>query len=167
MLGLAIDQVTKIAAVGYLAPGDRISLVGEWFQLALYRNPGAAFGMGSGFTLAFSIFAIVALIGCLAIALPRLQHARYGFALGLLLGGITGNLLDRIFQPPSPLLGHVIDFFALKYFAVFNIADVCITVAAVLIVAFSFFEPGEDDDSEPDAGSEDSDDEEADVKEDA
>lgn len=137
-LGLGVDQLTKLAALTHLTPGEPEPLVGSWFQLSLYFNPGAAFGMGSSMTLVFSIFAILAFLGCLFIALPRIRRASHAVALGLLLAGVSGNLWDRIFQPPSVLLGHVIDFFALRHFAVFNVADICITVAAGLILLLSF-----------------------------
>ena len=138
---MAVDQLTKLWAQHELSPGRPINVVGEWFQLSLYFNPGAAFGMGSSFTLGFSIFAILALIGCLIFAVPRISRPFHSLALGLLLAGIAGNLWDRLFQPPGPLLGHVRDFFALRHFAVFNVADICITVAAGLIVISSLFHP--------------------------
>lgn len=89
-------------------------------------------------TIAFSVFAIVALLAALLYALPRVRRAGHAVALGLLLAGIAGNLWDRIFEEPGPLRGHVIDFFNVPWFAIFNVADICITVAAVLIVWFSF-----------------------------
>lgn len=130
---LAVDQLIKIASVAYLEPGQRVPLVGELLGLSLIRNPGAAFGMGAGATVVFSIFAILATIGCL-VALTRITEIWHALVLGLLLGGITGNLVDRIFQPPAPLHGHVIDMFHVPNFAIFNWADICITVAAGLMI---------------------------------
>lgn len=95
--------------------------------------------MGSGATIVFSIFAIVATLGCLFYALPRITRPWHGVVLGMLLAGITGNLVDRIFQPPAALHGHVVDMFQLRGFAIFNVADMFITFAAVALVAFSFF----------------------------
>ncbi len=106
---LAIDQLIKIASVAYLEPGRRVPLVGDLLGLNLIRNPGAAFGMGAGVTIVFSIFAILATLGCLV-------------------------ALTRITQPPAKLHGHVIDMFQVPNFAIFNWADVCITVAAGLII---------------------------------
>lgn len=130
---LAIDQLIKIASVAYLEPGRRVPLVGDLLGLNLIRNPGAAFGMGAGVTIVFSIFAILATLGCL-VALTRITQWWHAVVLGLLLGGITGNLVDRIFEPPAPLHGHVIDMFQVPNFAIFNWADICITVAAGLII---------------------------------
>lgn len=129
----------KLASVAYLQPGRTVELVGQLLQLTLIRNPGAAFGMGSGATIVFSVFAVIATVACLAVALPRITQVWHAVALGLLLAGITGNLVDRITQPPSPFRGHVIDMFQLQYFgAIFNVADVCITAAAAMIIVGGF-----------------------------
>jgi len=58
-------------------------------------------------------------------------------ALGLLCAGVTGNLMDRLFRSPAVLRGHVVDFIQLPYFAIFNVADMCITASAVLIIVLS------------------------------
>ena len=84
------------------------------------------------------IVAIAATLACLFYALPRITRPWHGVVLGMLMAGITGNLVDRIFQPPAALHGHVIDMFQLRGFAIFNVADVFITAAAVSLVAFSF-----------------------------
>ena len=54
-----------------------------------------------------------------------------------LLAGITGNLADRLFREPGPFRGHVVDFIQLPYFAIFNVADMFITAAAVLVIWLS------------------------------
>jgi signal peptidase II len=56
------------------------------------------------------------------------------WAFGLLLAGILGNLADRMFRSPGPFRGHVVDFIALPHWPVFNVADICINVAAALIL---------------------------------
>jgi signal peptidase II len=58
-------------------------------------------------------------------------------ALGLVLGGSLGNVTDRIFRPPSPFHGHVVDFLQVPHWPVFNVADSSISVAAVLFVVLS------------------------------
>lgn len=142
LLGLAVDQLTKNLALARLEPGQPVEVVGELLRFTLIRNPGAAFGLGSGSTLFFSIFSVVALLGCLVGALPRMRMQSHGVALGILMAGIMGNLYDRLFREPEPLYGHVIDFIQLPNFAIFNVADMCITGAAILIVVFSFREEG-------------------------
>lgn len=136
-LGLSVDQLTKLAALAYLEPGAP----GTWalgvLRLQLIFNPGAAFGMGESATVVFSLFAIVATAVCLFVGLPRITKGWHALTLGLLLAGITGNLVDRIVRPPSALHGHVVDFIQLRGFAIFNVADICITVAAALLIIAS------------------------------
>ena len=93
---------------------------------------------GSVASLANPRTAIAATLACLFYALPRITRAWHAVVLGMLLAGITGNLVDRIFQPPAALHGHVIDMFQLRGFAIFNVADVFITCSAAALVAFSF-----------------------------
>ena len=68
----------------------------------------------------------------------RVGTAIWAIALGLLLAGIAGNLTDRIFRDPGPLRGHVVDLFMIPHWPVFNVADICIDVAAVLILLQAF-----------------------------
>jgi signal peptidase II len=62
----------------------------------------------------------------------------WAVAFGLLLAGIGGNLTDRIFRDPAPLRGHVVDLFMIPNWPVFNVADICIDVAAALILLQAF-----------------------------
>lgn len=137
--GLGLDQAVKKISLAQLEPGQPVNLVGDLFRLNLIWNPGAAFGMGADATIFFTGFAILATLACLVVGLPRITRLWHAIALGMLLAGITGNLVDRFTQPPSPLRGHVVDMFQLKYFAIFNVADVFITAAAGLILIGSFF----------------------------
>lgn len=132
--GLAwlIDLATKIVAVRQLGDAPK-PLVGSLLQLHLTRNAGAAFSTGTSMT------AVIAVFGCAAFLVVcwlarRVGSRTWAWAFGLLLAGIAGNLTDRFFREPGPLRGHVIDFLELPHWPIFNIADVCINVAAVLIV---------------------------------
>lgn len=149
LVGLGIDQLIKLASVTYLEPGVGVPVLGFLLQLRLVRNPGAAFGMGADATVVFSVFAIIATLACLLVGLPRIKRMSHAITLALLLAGITGNLVDRLFQPPAPLHGHVVDMFQVPFFAIFNFADVCITVAAGLIIIAGLFEKGEANVEEP------------------
>jgi signal peptidase II len=133
LVGLTVDQVTKALAADRLADRGDVPVLGSLLQLHLARNSGAAFSTGLQFTVVFSCLAIVASIVVLVIAL-RARTVVWAIALGLLLAGITGNLSDRLFRAPGPLRGHVVDFLMLPHWPIFNVADVCITIAAVLIV---------------------------------
>jgi len=68
----------------------------------------------------------------------RVADPVWAVAFGLLLAGIGGNLTDRIFRDPAPLRGHVVDLFMIPNWPVFNVADVCIDVAAALILLQAF-----------------------------
>ena len=127
-----LDVSVKVWAVHRLPRGD-ISVVGDWLVLHLTRNPGAAFSTGTGFTMVFSILALAAFLVVLWLS-RRVGDRVWAVALGLLLAGIAGNLTDRIFREPGFLRGHVIDFLQLPHWPIFNVADVCINAAAVLIV---------------------------------
>jgi signal peptidase II len=128
----ALDLSTKQWAMGALQDRD-IALLGDWFTLHLTFNPGAAFSTGTRFTIVFTCLAIVAVVVVLWLA-RRLGSTLWAVGLGLLLGGVAGNLTDRVVRDPAPLRGHVVDFLMLPHWPVFNVADVCINVAAGVIV---------------------------------
>ena len=131
-----VDIGAKTWAVHRLSRGD-IEVLGDWFVLHLVRNPGAAFSTGTEFTVVFSLVAIVAVFTVLWFA-RRIGSTLWAVALGLLLAGIAGNLTDRVFRDPGPLRGHVVDLFMVPHWPVFNVADVCIDVAAGLILLQAF-----------------------------
>ena len=64
----------------------------------------------------------------------RLAAPGWAIGLGFLLAGVLGNLTDRVFRAPGFLRGHVVDFLQLPHWPVFNVADMCINVAAVVII---------------------------------
>lgn len=128
-----VDQVTKHLAVDRLTDRPPVHLVGELLQLELTRNPGAAFSTGTGFTQVFSVVAIAATVAILWFGI-RVRTTLWAVGLGLLLAGVAGNLTDRMFRAPGPLRGHVVDFLMLPHWPIFNIADICINLAAVVIV---------------------------------
>nr|WP_235750661.1 signal peptidase II [Nigerium massiliense] len=135
--GYLADLGTKTLALATLDPNDPPVLLGGLLTLQLISNPGAAFSMGESFTVVLTIVALAALVLVSVWLAPRVRTRGWGCAVGLLLAGIAGNLTDRLFRPPAPFHGHVIDFLQLPHFAIFNVADMCITAAAVLIVWLS------------------------------
>lgn len=139
LAGLVVDQATKQAAIAGLEPGRPVPLLGELLQLYLIRNPGAAFSLGEGATIVFTILSILVLVFLLVGMLPRMRHRAWALTLGLLAGGVAGNLVDRIGRPPAHFHGHVVDFLMLPRWPVFNIADCLIVAAAVLMVVLTFF----------------------------
>ncbi len=131
------DVVTKRLAVEHLTGQPDQQLVGELLQLHLTRNPGAAFSTGTAFTEVLTFVAIIA-VGVVLWLSRRLGSATWAVALAFLLAGVTGNLTDRMFREPGPFRGHVIDFLMLPNWPVFNVADICINVAAGLILVQAF-----------------------------
>lgn len=136
VLAVLVDTVTKVVAVNGLADGEPRHLVGSLLQLHLTRNAGAAFSTGTGLTPWITLFGCAAFVVVLRMA-RKVRTTGWAVAFGLLLAGIAGNLADRFFRDPGPLRGHVIDFLQLPHWPIFNVADVCINVAAALIVVQS------------------------------
>lgn len=132
--GLLLDQLSKVVAVRLLNPYDPPVLLGGLLTLRLIRNPGAAFSLGENFTIVFALLAGGVLAFVLIRLVPTVGHPGWAVALGLLVAGVAGNLMDRIFREPAVMRGHVVDFFQLPHFAIFNVADMCITAAAVMIL---------------------------------
>ena len=132
-----VDVGTKVLAVDKLTGQPDRPLVGDVLVLHLTRNPGAAFSTGTEFTVALTCIAIVAVLVVLYLS-RRVGSALWAVALGLLLAGVSGNLTDRLFRSPGVLRGHVIDFLMLPHWPIFNIADICINVAAGLILVQAF-----------------------------
>jgi signal peptidase II len=135
---VVLDQVTKALAVSQLADGRVVRVVGELLQLRLTFNPGAAFSFATGYTFVFTIIAAIVVVVILRIS-PRLRSLPWAVALGGLLGGAVGNLIDRIWRDPAPFRGHVVDFIELPHWPLFNLADSAIVGAAVLMVVLSLF----------------------------
>lgn len=130
---LAADAVTKALAVSRLGDASPVELPGGVLTLQLVRNSGAAFGVGSGFTVAFTLISIVVALVILRVAV-NVRHRAWAVTLGLLLGGALGNLGDRLLRPPGPLRGHVVDWIQLPHWPVFNLADTAIVCGGVLAV---------------------------------
>jgi len=135
--GLTADLVTKIIAVTHLEPLASVRLLGGLLTLRLIRNPGAAFSQGQRFTYVFAVAGIIVLAFVIIKLVPRIGHPAWAVAIGLLCAGVAGNLTDRLFRPPGPLRGHVIDFLELPHWPIFNVADMCITAAAIMIMFLS------------------------------
>ena len=130
------DFATKVWALNNLSASNPTKILGSFLQLTLIRNSGAAFSLAQGATVIFTFFAIavVATIGYFA---PRITSKGWTVVLGVALGGVLGNLTDRIFRSPGYFTGHVIDWIELTHWPVFNLADTAIVVAAGIAVILS------------------------------
>ena len=127
---VVVDQLTKAWAVAALSDGP-INVIGDNIRFELARNSGAAFSGFQGYT---PILAILAIAITVLIARAVRRATDPWIIGGLVLGGALGNLCDRIFRSPGFLRGHVVDFVALGSFPVFNVADSCVTIGAIILV---------------------------------
>ena len=133
----ALDLGTKIWALEELRGQPDIDVVGELLKLHFTSNPGAAFSTGTGFTPVITCVAIVATLVILFFS-RRVGSTGWAVGLGFLLAGVTGNLTDRMVREPGPFRGEVVDMFMLPNWPVFNVADICINIAAAIIVIQAF-----------------------------
>jgi signal peptidase II len=133
LLVIAADVISKAIVVANMANRLPIRLLGGLLTITLTRNGGAAFSIGTSMTIVFTAIALGVIIYILRTA-RNLRSIGWAIALGLLLGGATGNLLDRIFRAPAPFQGHVVDWIQLPHWPVFNLADSSIVCAGVLVV---------------------------------
>ncbi len=134
---VAVDQATKWLALQKLDEGQAVPILGDLLGLRLVFNPGAALGTGAGYTIVLSLIAIAVSITLVVIA-KRLHDRWWALGLGLFLGGAVGNLIDRLLREPGFLRGHVVDFIDYAGFFVGNVADIALTLAAIVIVIRSW-----------------------------
>lgn len=130
-----LDFATKVWALTSLSSEPR-KIIGNFLQFTLVHNSGAAFNFATGFAIAFSLLALAVVIAVIYFA-PKITSRGWQISIGLLLGGVLGNLTDRIFREPAFLNGHVIDWIQIPHWPVFNIADSAICIAAVISFALS------------------------------
>jgi signal peptidase II len=131
--GYALDVISKALAVAYLTGRAPVHVVGDLLTLYLARNPGAAFSTGTSYTVLLTFVAFGAGVVTLWVA-RRVASTGWAIGLGLLMAGVLGNLTDRLFRAPGPFHGHVVDFLQLPHWPIFNVADMCINVAAAVII---------------------------------
>ena len=132
MAAVVADQLTKWWAVENLDDRD-IELF--WtLRLTLTTNRGGAFGLFDGLGPVLALLGVVFVV--ILLRSGRLVSGRgVHVALGLVLGGAVGNLLDRIFREGHGFLGGgVVDFIDLQWWPVFNVADCCLVIGAILLV---------------------------------
>lgn len=133
---VAIDRLSKAWLVGQLEPGQSMAVLGDLVRLTFVQNSGALFGLFQDSALIFGLVSLV-VVGAIV-----WYHASAGrsmllsVALGLLLGGAIGNLIDRL------TLGYVVDFVDVGFdtlrFYTFNAADAAISTALLLLIISAF-----------------------------
>ena len=126
---VAVDHLTKWWAQLELTDHD-IDLVGS-LRLHLVHNTGAAFSLGSRFAPVIALFAVGVVVALLGFG-RALRGTIPIVAVGAIVGGAVGNLLDRLLRDGSGFLGGpVVDFIDVQWWPVFNVADMAITLGAV------------------------------------
>ena len=129
---LTLDVISKAIVVSTL-PDRTVELLGGLLTLRVLRNSGAAFNIGNGMTLVFTVIATGVVVAILRYA-RKLRSLPWAVTLGLLLGGALGNLADRMLRSPGVFRGHVVDWIELPHWPVFNLADASIVCGGVLAV---------------------------------
>jgi signal peptidase II len=134
---LTADAISKAQVLARLPGHPPVRLLDGLITLDLTFNAGAAFGVGTSYTAVIALIVCGVIVSIIRTA-RRLRSLSWTIALGLLLGGALGNLGDRLFRPPGPFRGEVVDWINLPHFPwTFNLADASITCAAVLIVVLA------------------------------
>ena len=129
------DFATKQWAISNFDAQPR-AVLGDFLSFTLVRNSGAAFSFAAGFSIAFALLAL-AVVGTVTFYAKRITSSGWQVTAGLLLGGVLGNLSDRIFRTPGWLSGHVVDWIQIPNWPVFNLADSAIVIAAAISFALT------------------------------
>ncbi len=133
---VAADQITKSLFAAYVAEKGATEFLFGLFRLTYVKNTGAAFSSFSDNTLLLTVFTVVLVAGCFGyLLLSKKLNTFLRICLILIVAGGVGNLIDRIAN------GFVVDFIEPLFmnFAVFNFADICITVGAFALLFYEVF----------------------------
>ena len=131
---VAVDQLVKDLLIASLKPHESVDFIGGVVRLYLTYNDSAAFSIGYGQTWIFAIISTLASLGLLWY-LPRLETRSWSVMGGVALGGMVGNLVDRLIREPGFGHGQVVDYLQIPFnFPIFNLADMAIVTVAILTV---------------------------------
>ncbi len=139
VLVLAADQAAKFVVVHTLPSQTPVHVIGDFLIFYYVRNPGAAFSLGTSVTWVFTIALSAVAVGIVWLTVTRVRARAWAITLGCLLGGVLGNLGDRLFRTPGFPIGYVVDFISTPWLipAIYNIADmfiVCSMITVALLV---------------------------------
>lgn len=140
----AADRISKYFVLENLELGKPVDVLGTILQFHYVENSGAAFSIGQGYTWIIAIIASAAVVFIIVFA-RRIRSLVWAVLFGMLLGGASGNLTDRLIRPPSFGQGHVVDFIQVYGFpAIFNVADIFVVSAMALFVLLTLLGIGID-----------------------
>ena len=129
-----VDQFTKALVVQNLTPNHPYPVLGDLLTLRLVFNDSAAFSIGFGATAVFAVISTIATLVLLWF-LEKIESTSWALLHGIALGGVVGNLIDRLSREPSFGNGRVVDFIQIPFnFPLFNIADTAIVIVAIVTV---------------------------------
>jgi signal peptidase II len=136
LLVFLADLGSKLLVVATVDRGENVRVLGGLLYLTHARNTGAAFSFAEGFTVVFTLVAVAVAVVIVRTA-RRLASLGWAVALGLVLGGAVGNLVDRLFREPGFLRGGVVDFLSVfapdgRVYPIFNVADSAIVCGGLL-----------------------------------
>lgn len=136
---IIIDQITKWAIIKKMEIGEQISVIENFFYLTSHRNSGAAWGILQGQMIFFYIITVIVIIGVVYYMQKYGKDSKLlALSLSLILGGATGNFIDRLFRK------EVVDFFDFMLFSydypIFNIADSALVVGVTLVLIVTFID---------------------------
>ncbi|MFT4230177.1 MAG: signal peptidase II [Microbacterium sp.] len=157
-LVLAADQLAKLAVTRNLPYDTSVPVIGDFLIFHYIRNSGAAFSLGEGVTWVFSIALAAVAVVIVWLTVTRVRSRAWTITLGLLLGGVLGNLTDRLLRAPGFGMGHVVDFISTPWMmpAIYNVADmfiVCCMLAVALLILLAVRLDGTRDRRAADEGS--------------
>ena len=135
---LFLDQLSKFLIEDRLVPGESINVIGELLRFTLVYNDSAAFSLGVGATWPLTIISSIAVLALIWFG-PKSKTTIWLIISGFVLGGATGNLVDRLFREPGFANGHVVDFLQIPFnFPIFNLADSFVVVGVSLALIQTF-----------------------------
>lgn len=132
VVAFACDQISKVLISSYLKLNESITIIKNFFNITLNNNYGAAWGLFENNTKFLIIISIIAIIILIRFSYSFINNTRNNIAFSILLGGIAGNLADRV------CLGYVRDFLDFRIgsynYPIFNLADSFIVVGVMLLI---------------------------------
>jgi len=124
-----LDRFTKYLVLSKFSLNESLPVIANIFHLTFVTNTGSAFGLFRSLSFLLTLFSFVVLSFAVYYTTKIKEQEKWmQFAIGLLIGGTLGNLVDRIGY------GHVIDFLDFRIWPVFNVADSAITVSVIILV---------------------------------
>lgn len=142
IVSVVIDQISKYIVSTNMRIGESFSFIKNIFNITYLTNKGAAFGVLKDHRWIFmiaSIIAILVMLGILVHFIKRKEFLWLQIALALMVSGGIGNMIDRLYR------GYVVDFLEFDFvnFAIFNVADSCVTIGCAICIIFTIVKRNE------------------------